>query len=172
LGNRYDTGINPAITINNRNEVVAVHQVPNESLLHYRRGIVNGGVIEFSDSRRYDNYAEHPAVALLDSGLVIEAHSKGGLITRIGRLSPANRWEIEWSEPIKQIGDHPDTWGRPAWFVNNPSLGISGNEVLINYDIARWLGFVPITSELCSAGFTLQCVPPVHSFAGLLRINK
>jgi len=146
--------------------------VPNESLLHYRRGIVNGGVIEFSDSRRYDNYAEHPAVALLDSGLVIEAHSKGGLITRIGRLSPANRWEIEWSEPIKQIGDHPDTWGRPAWFVNNPSLGISGNEVLINYDIARWLGFVPITSELCSAGFTLQCVPPVHSFAGLLRINK
>jgi len=51
-------------------QVVAVHQVPGEALLHYRRGTLSGGGIQFGDSKRYDNYAERPAIALLDSGLV------------------------------------------------------------------------------------------------------
>jgi hypothetical protein len=127
-GNRYDTGINPAIAINNRNEVVAVHQVSNESLLHYRRGVVNGGVIEFGESMRYDNHAELPAVALLDSGLVVEVHSLGGLITRTGRLRPDNSAEIEWAEPLKAVGDSK---------ITNVSVGISAGDAVIQYDAWR-----------------------------------
>jgi hypothetical protein len=103
----YDEGINPHIAINNLNEVVQVHQVPSEQLLHYRRGVINGGTILFEASRRYDNYAEQPAVALLDSGLVLEVHSLGGLIYRTGRLSLSNAEEIEWAEPVK-LDDEAD----------------------------------------------------------------
>jgi hypothetical protein len=48
-----------------------------------------------------DNHAEDPAVALLDSGLVLEVHSLGGLISRTGKLSLSNSTDIEWSTPIK-----------------------------------------------------------------------
>jgi hypothetical protein len=97
----YDEGINPHIAINDKNEIVQVHQVAGESLLHYRRGVVNGSAILFEPSRRYDNYAEQPAIAVLDSGLVLEVHGLGGLIYRTGRLSLSNAHEIEWAEPIK-----------------------------------------------------------------------
>jgi len=99
-GIQYDDGINPDIAINNLNEIVAVHQVPGESLLHYRRGIVNGGVIEFGESRRYDNYADRPSVVLFDSGEVREVHTKGGFISRQGSLSAYDPAAIEWDEPV------------------------------------------------------------------------
>lgn len=98
-GIRYETGVNPGIAINNHDQIVEVHQVPNETLLHYRRGHLSGGVISFGDSRRYDNHAESPAVALLDNGLVLEVHQLGGLISRTGKLSHPT--EIEWLTPIK-----------------------------------------------------------------------
>jgi hypothetical protein len=100
-GVRYDTGVNPSIALNNLNEVVQAHQVPGETLLHYRRGTVSGGAIYFGESKRYDNHATQPEVALLDSGLVLEFHTLGGLISRTGSLSPSNAQEIEWDEPIK-----------------------------------------------------------------------
>jgi hypothetical protein len=124
-GIRYETGINPAIAINNFNEVVAVHQVPGEALLHYRRGTVSGGAINFGGTRRYDNHAERPEVALLDSGVVLEVHGKGGLISRTGTLSLSNSEEIEWAEPVK-IDDRAN-----GWF-----LGLAANEtdVIVTYD--------------------------------------
>jgi len=101
-GVRYDTGVNPSIALNNLNEVVQAHQVPGETLLHYRRGtVVSGGTINFGESRRYDTHATQPEVALLDSGLVLEFHTLGGLISRTGRLSLSNAQEIEWDEPVK-----------------------------------------------------------------------
>jgi hypothetical protein len=100
-GIHYDEGINPHIAINNNNEVVQVHQVPGESLLHYRRGVVNGGTIIFEPSRRYDNNAEQPAVALLDNGVVLEVHCLDGLFRRMGMLSRSNAEEIDWAEPVK-----------------------------------------------------------------------
>ena len=100
-GIKYDDGINPHIAINNQNQVVAVHQVSSSDfLLHYRRGTVIGGVIHFGESRRYDNYAIAPAVALLDSGLVLEVHCLGGFVSRTGRLSPIDPEVIDWAEPV------------------------------------------------------------------------
>jgi len=102
-GIRYDTGINPNIAINNNEEVVEVHQVPGESLLHYRRGFVYGATIYFGESRRYDDDATQPAVAVLDSGLVLEVDitgSGGDVKSRTGKLSLAQTDEIEWSAPV------------------------------------------------------------------------
>jgi hypothetical protein len=118
----YNDGINPSISLNNLNQVVAVHQVPGESLLHYWRGTVSAGTINFAESRRYDNYAEQPAVVLLDSGLVFEVHKLGGLIYRTGRLNPSNDWEIKWNEPIK-LDDAPG--------VSYPALATDGMMNLI-----------------------------------------
>jgi hypothetical protein len=99
-GVRYDTGINPSIALNSFNEVVQVHQVPGEYLLHYRRGTVSGGVISFGESKRFDNNAEQPDVVLLDSGLVLEVASKNGINLRTGQLSLTNPDEIEWSKEV------------------------------------------------------------------------
>jgi hypothetical protein len=112
-GVKYDDGINPHIAINNHDQVVEVHQVTGEQLLHYRRGIVSGGVINFAASQRYDKYALQPAVALLDSGLVLEVQSQAGLYSReihssedglysrTGKLDPSNSTLIEWSPSVK-----------------------------------------------------------------------
>ena len=56
-GIKYDDGINPHIALNNHDEVVEVHQVTSENLLHYRRGIVSAGRISFGSSYRYDDKA-------------------------------------------------------------------------------------------------------------------
>jgi hypothetical protein len=112
-GVNYDDGINPHIAINNHNQVVEVHQVNGEQLLHYRRGTVSEGRITFAASQRYDKYALQPAVALLDSGLVLEVQSQAGLYSReihssedglysrTGKLDPANSTLIEWSASVK-----------------------------------------------------------------------
>jgi hypothetical protein len=143
-GNRYDTGINPAISINNRNEVVSVHQVPNEVLLHHRRGVVSGGVIQFGESRRYDNHAQSPAVALLDSGLVMEVHRLGGLISRLGRLSLTNPQEIEWFEPVKELDDDR---------VYRPALALSDRYAIVTFDTGDISeGYLSTPKVYCAVG--------------------
>jgi len=144
-GIRYDTGINPHVAINNLNKVVLVHQVPGETLLHYRRGLVNGGDIFFAESRRYDNHAERPAVALLDSGLVLEVHSLGGLISRTGRLSDFNSWEIEWADPIK-IDDNDD--------IEYPALATNGIHAVETHVLGGFFSTYPLRSsvaEICDS---------------------
>ncbi|MGA8313937.1 MAG: hypothetical protein WB755_28190 [Terriglobales bacterium] len=130
-GIHYDDGINPHIGLNNRNEVVEVHQVSGENLLHYRRGTVIGGTINFAGSHRYDDNADRPAVALLDSGLVVELH--GGVYARTGMLSPSNPAGIEWSDSVK-ISDHNGT---------NPAVATNGT-----YVIGTWEYFFDITGQL------------------------
>jgi hypothetical protein len=100
-GVKYDDGVYPHIAINNHNQVVEVHQVTNESLLHYRRGTVSEGKITFAASQRYNNAAVHPAVALLDSGLVLEVHARSSLYSRTGKLDPSSPALIAWSPPVK-----------------------------------------------------------------------
>jgi hypothetical protein len=114
----YNDGVNPHIAINNLNQIVEVHEVAGEHLLHYWRGTISGGTINFAQSRRYDNYAVEPAVALLDSGDVLEVHTLGGLISRTGKLNPSNAWEIQWAEPVKID---------PETSIGYPALAVSGS---------------------------------------------
>ncbi len=130
-GIQYDDGVNPHIALNNRNEVVEVHQVFGEDLLHYRRGTVSGGFINFAGSRRYDNNANRPAVALLDSGFVVELH--GGVYARTGTLSPSNPEVIEWSDSFR-ISDHAGT---------HPAVATDGT-----YVIGTWEYYFDITGQL------------------------
>jgi hypothetical protein len=138
-GIQYDDGINPHIAINNLNQVVAVHQVPGETLLHYRRGTVSGGTIHFGGSRRYDNHAERPAVALLDSGVVLQVHSLGGLIVRTGMLSLSNTEEIEWGEPAKVV---------PDGGAEYPAVATDGTQVVTTYCNPHAIEGVDLTSKL------------------------
>jgi hypothetical protein len=117
-GVNYDDGINPHIALNNHNQVVEVHQVTDESLLHYRRGTVSEGKINFAQSQRYDNDAVQPAVALLDNGLVLEVHSRDGLNSRTGKLDPSNSTLIEWSPSVNNGGNV--TIEYPALTANGP----------------------------------------------------
>jgi hypothetical protein len=142
-GIRYDTGINPNIAVNNNEEVVEVHQVPGESLLHYRRGFVYGATIYFGESRRYDDDADDPAVALLDSGLVLEVDSTGRVVkSRTGRLSLANPVEIEWYVPVNLEAETS---------MGFPALATSGTHAIVTSKTSS-LPFRLFASvaELCS----------------------
>jgi hypothetical protein len=145
-GRHYDEGINPHIAINNLNQVVQAHQVPGESLLHYRRGTVNGGTIQFGESRRYDNHAEQPAVALLDNGLVLEVHSLGGLIFRTGMLTPWDQEGILWEEPSK-LSEDPD--------IEYPALAATGNYAVQTH----WLGDIK-DGHFAELRFSVANTPP------------
>ena len=98
-GVQYTDGINPHIAINNNNQVVEVHQVPNEGLLHYIRGTVQQGKIQFGGQPRYST-GTRPSVALNDNGFVTELHEYqgGGSLSRmVGKLSSSDSSSIDWS---------------------------------------------------------------------------
>jgi hypothetical protein len=143
-GIKYDDGINPHIALNNRNEVVEVHQVTGQNYLHYRRGTLSGGAISLAGSPRYDNNSSEATVALLDSGLVIELHrsnSDGGGYARTGKLSFSNLGAIDWSDSVK-ISDS----------ARYPAVAANGT-----YAIGTWTSFsFDITGRLF---FSVAAVP-------------
>jgi hypothetical protein len=145
-GVNYDDGINPHIAINNQNQVVEVHQVTLESLLHYRRGIVIEGKITFAESQRYDDEALQPAVALLDNGLVLEVHSSGeGLYSRTGKLDPSNSTLIDWSPSVKNAdGDH----------IANPALATNGKYAFHTHEKN---GFLGLGNEIYDSSAEIYC---------------
>ena len=106
FGIKYDAGVNPHIALNKWGEVVEVHEVGAERLLHYRRGILSGTMVNFEASQRYDSNGTQPAIVLLDNGLVVELHGASvggfiGLYARTGTFSPSNQDRIEWSDSVK-----------------------------------------------------------------------
>jgi hypothetical protein len=150
-GIKYDTGINPRIAINNYDEVVSVHQVPGESLLHYRAGIIErleGAAIgiTFGDSRRYDDYGSDASVALLDSGLVLEVHRSGSgwasteLRTRTGWFN----WEevtstIAWDEQVVNpvfMQDSPAIAAAGTFAVETHTGSFTGVEPRVHFSVA------------------------------------
>jgi len=144
-GIRYDTGINPHIAINNENDVVSVHQVPDENLLHYRRGRISRGQIAFGESKRYEDSGREPAVALLDNGLVIEVHlgSTGDLLSRIGTLNPFRPDEMLWRNSVLMTGSSdypydPAVAAGGSYAVETQQQGVQGSrDEKINYRVAE-----------------------------------
>jgi hypothetical protein len=128
----YEYGESASIAINNLNQIVEVHQVPAEDLLHYRRGTVSGGQIHFGESRRYEDDGRQPAVALLDSGLVLEVHARiewfasVRLISRTGRLAPSNGQDIEWIAS-KEAGS--------LYSVDHPALSTNGTYAIQTHEL-------------------------------------
>src|ERR1700761_1991085 len=74
-GQKYDNGVGPRISINDNNDVVEVHQVTGERLLHYIRGKASSNQIAFSSNHpRYSDNGDRPAVVLLNNSYVVELH--------------------------------------------------------------------------------------------------
>jgi hypothetical protein len=125
----YNDGVNPHIALNNRNEVVEVHQVPGENLLHYWRGKVVNSTIQFVSSQRYNDNASQPAVTLLDNGTVVEAHVKDvdKIIVTTGMLSANDPALIEWGSSVgigwNSVND-----------INYPALATAGTEVVVTFE--------------------------------------
>jgi hypothetical protein len=131
-GMYYDDGINPHIALNNRNEVVEVHQVTGEKLLHYWRGTVSNGKIQFVASRRYNNNAQQPAVALSDNGQVLEAHANNDqteIVLTSGILSPNDAALIEWGS---SVGLHRNI----PWKLHYPALATGGTDFVVTFEDA------------------------------------
>jgi hypothetical protein len=77
-GVKYDTGVDPQVSINDSYQLVDVHGVRNESLLHHIRASVHSNFIDFSsDHPRYDNNAVRPGVVLRDDDALVEVHQSG-----------------------------------------------------------------------------------------------
>jgi hypothetical protein len=127
-GNRgvpYDKGENPKISINDQGDVLEMHQVPGESLLHYLRGTINGSGINFPDSNKAPRYlgAAQPAVALTNTGRTLEVHNAGNIYAATGMLSATEANRVTWNTPANV---YP-----VAGFY--PALGTNGD-----YAIAVW----------------------------------
>ncbi|WP_157254468.1 hypothetical protein [Nonomuraea typhae] len=95
---RRDTGYNPAIALNNRGQVVEVHDSGNGTLWYWTGRYGSDGRVSWLRHGRYDT-GENPAVAMNDNGDVVEVHESentDALWYRVGRLDAATG-EIRWS---------------------------------------------------------------------------
>jgi hypothetical protein len=122
-GVKYDSGQSPKVSINDNGDVLEMHQVSGESLLHYLRGTVSGSKINFADGApRYLTGASQPAVALTNTGRTLAIHKNGAMYAATGMLSEADSKYVTWNKAASfyYIGFYP-------------ALGTNGN-----YAVAVW----------------------------------
>jgi len=98
---------------------------------------VKNGQIQLNGSRRYQSYAMQPAVALLDSGIVLEAHvddDQSAVIVTSGTLSPDDPALIDWasSTGLGGVGLFNTT--------SCPALAADGMEVVATFSGSDWNG--------------------------------
>jgi hypothetical protein len=138
-GIKYTSGVNPRVAINNENQVVEVHQVQaSENLLHYIRGTVSApfrNIAFAGDQPRYQSNASTPTVALLDSGLVIEAHVENDKLgAMVGQLSGSDAIGVNWSSSV--------TFDPPVTDQLDPQVAAIGNRAILftggNYLKNNW----------------------------------
>jgi hypothetical protein len=130
----YDNGAIAHIAINNRGQVVEVHQVNKEHLLHYRRGDItaDGIGINFQETVRYNNDGLQPAVALTDNGFVLEVNATANTVANhvldrmVGALDAVNPALINWSQ-ARTYDPSTRLRGEPA-VATNGAYAIQTNE--------------------------------------------
>ncbi|HXP06848.1 MAG TPA: phosphatidylinositol-specific phospholipase C domain-containing protein, partial [Acidobacteriaceae bacterium] len=125
-GINYTNAINPHIALNTKGQVVEVHEAPNSLRLHYIRGILSQGKIQWGgeDQPDYAETSERPAVTLNDNGIVTEVHTTLGGVIHMARLMGT----------LNSDGATID-WSAPANFeelTTYPSLSSNGSSVLLS----------------------------------------
>jgi hypothetical protein len=94
---KYDSGKQPSISINDYGVVVEVHKSESINTLYYRVGQINDKKIQWGDSHKYDD-GVMPSVSINNDGLVVEVHkseSNHKLWYRVGEIKGYN---ITWGE--------------------------------------------------------------------------
>lgn len=104
-GTEYNTGRRPHITIDNQGNVIEVHQAVSNNDLHYRRGRIVNGSIQWTAAPPNGRYetgnGRLPSVAQNGAGFVLEAHqtsANNAVRTLYGQVN-ANISVIDWTNP-------------------------------------------------------------------------
>ena len=134
-GVKYESGINPHLTINSNNQLVEVHQVSGEWLLHYRRGTISAEVpslsaLNFRDSVRYSNQAERPAIAFIGPRQVVDMRNEGGLRFSVGTLSATDPKIVDWTTPtVISVNDNR---------FNSPAVASNGKVAVAAFNRSNY----------------------------------
>jgi hypothetical protein len=116
-GQRYDKGVDPKISINDDNDVVEVHGVANEGLLHYIRGkVMFDSSIQFEQLHpRLESSGSRANVVLLNNSSIVEVNRRStGIVYRTGALN--GQHSITWSAPT--VIDGTSKYNTPAVAAN------------------------------------------------------
>ncbi len=126
-GVKYDSGVDPNVSINNLGYLLEVHGVPGEEYLHYTRGALhNGGVAFLTEHPRYDNLGKSPSVCLMDNSSVLEVHARlETAYSRQGVLNPSDFVSVLWDGQQKISKLSP--------FAQHPSVACGGGWAVITY---------------------------------------
>ena len=125
-GVRYDNGVNPHVSVNDRNQVVEMHQTKGgESRLHYRRGVLQSpSTIAFTNSELYSTSAYEPAVVLTNRDEVFALSQNASIYSDSGIFHAYDPSLIWWKGRTAM---------RDGATGRYPGLGTNGN-----YLIATW----------------------------------
>jgi hypothetical protein len=127
-GTSYDDGINPHIALNDKNQIIEVHQVGSEKKLHYHRGLLVGNSVLFEKSVRYNDSAEQPAVTLTNDGTVVECHiDDRQTFCLTGVLNARDSSVVDWSTSSVLIG----SYGYPNHY---PAVSTDGKLTVSTFD--------------------------------------
>jgi hypothetical protein len=98
-GQKYDEGVDPRIAVDGNKNVVEVHGVANESLIHYIRGTLGSNSISFnSEKPRLSSNGARPSVAMRQNSYLIETESNLlDAFYRTGSLS-SNAARVVWTD--------------------------------------------------------------------------
>lgn len=94
---KYDSGRQPSVAVNDKGVVVEVHKSQSFDKLYYRVGQIEGNKISWGDSHQYDSGVT-PSVAINNSGQIVEVHKsewRDKLFYRTGLISSGRK--IQWS---------------------------------------------------------------------------
>jgi hypothetical protein len=121
-GQQYDNGVDTRVALDGIGNVVEVHRVSNESLLHYVRGTINTnqGKINFLDKPRYENSGSKPSVGFRDNSFLVETEqSFQRPYYRTGTLSTTNPARVDWTDRANIFSRQSDSGINTSVAVNS-----------------------------------------------------
>eukprot|EP01121_Diplochlamys_sp_Union-15-3_P000756 TRINITY_DN10629_c0_g1_i1.p1 TRINITY_DN10629_c0_g1~~TRINITY_DN10629_c0_g1_i1.p1 ORF type:complete len:307 (+),score=43.90 TRINITY_DN10629_c0_g1_i1:44-964(+) len=98
---KYDAGKHPSIALNNKGQVLEVHQSEHKKELWYHVGLLEGNTLKFGSSYCYDKGVK-PSVALDDFGNIIAVHksdNRPALFYRCGKISAVDK-RVQWNPHV------------------------------------------------------------------------
>lgn len=172
----YDSGVVPAIGLNNNGVVVEVHQTNGVDFsLWYHVGIVNSGnkTIDWGDSHQYDSGIA-PAVIVTDDNFIVEVHQSQGFNTlwyRTGTVDP-NAKTVTWNGDAVQYGNG----SLPRIGTNNAQImEVQTNGTALSYaisDISERGDWMQNHLPLLGSRVLKQLVMPASHDAGMYTVQK